>query len=390
MGYGCYIHVPFCPGPAKCPYCAFYSVPYESGLAENYVEAVLGHAGRLEPPKIDTLYFGGGTPTVLDIRLLTRLIDGLKNLLPLNELIEFTVECAPDTVEPEIFSELAARGVNRVSIGVQAFEEGVLRSLGRRHDVPKALRAFDILRNFPVDISIDLIYGVPGQKHADWQNTLARTIALRPEHVSLYCLSYEPGTPFTRKLAEGKIFRTTEENDEEMYRTAVEILKSNGYEHYEISNFAANGRVSLHNMKYWTGEGYVGLGPSAHGYYPGPPVWSRFAAIDDIRGYIQAIERERDPIGEREELSLALRLEEFLMLGLRLIEGFSRDDLKRQIPEIDADRVIEMLEPLISAGFLEMRSGNIKLPDERLFISDSVILRALELTDLDIKTPPGF
>ncbi len=380
MGYGCYVHVPFCSGN-KCPYCGFYSIPYSSALAKSFISAVHTHTRGIKSPAIDTLYFGGGTPTALSPDELGMLIDGIAEILPFNEDAEITIEVNPDSVLIETASLLAKLGVNRISLGIQSLLDEQLETLGRRHNSDQALRAYEIFRRHPFSISFDLIYGIPGQSLNDWETTLKRVVELSPDHISTYCLSYEDGTPFADAVRVGKLTPHDSELEREMFEMVTSYLTASGFRHYEISNFAKPDSESRHNLKYWTGKGYLAFGPAAHGYCPGPPKWTRFAAGKDLKNYIRRIQSGEEPWEMVEELDLAKRSAEFLLLRLRLIEGFSEDNVARQFPELDAEQYVKCLAPLISDGKLLKDDGSIRIVPSELFISDSIVYRAIQLTE---------
>ena len=286
-----YVHIPFCA--RICPYCAFYKERADPAQAGRFCEAILADlcaatggqpavvAGsretrdknrsrsegsrdfsrkRLRP---QTIFFGGGTPTALTTAQLDLLLGGFGKQLDLSELREWTVEANPGSVSEGKARLMRERGVNRISLGVQSFDDGLLKLLGREHTAAQAEASFNLLRrNGFENLNIDLMFGLPGQTLEQWKMTLQRTIALRPEHVSAYCLTYEEDTEFFLRHARGE-FRTDPEADADFFATASELLGRAGFEQYEVSNYARAGFESVHNRAYWTGQDYLGLGPSA-------------------------------------------------------------------------------------------------------------------------------
>jgi oxygen-independent coproporphyrinogen III oxidase len=258
-----YIHIPFCH--RICPYCSFYKHQHGSTDLAAFVEAVLAEArqkaGQLD---LETVYFGGGTPTALSETHLQRLLSGLHDILDLSRVTEFTMEANPRTVTPSKAAMMRAAGVDRISLGIQAWDEATLQTLGRDHAPADAEETYHILRaaGFP-SVSIDLMFSIPGQPVEAWRHTLEKSISLEPDHLSAYNLNYEEDTEFFERLRRGQ-YRENEERDAEHFYLALDLLEQAGYEHYEISNYARPGKRSRHNESYWLGEEYAGIGPSAY------------------------------------------------------------------------------------------------------------------------------
>ena len=266
---GVYVHIPFCA--SRCSYCDFFSTLQLEQTGAAYVEAVIAEArlrrDELQGEAVRTLYLGGGTPSQLPVPLLARLVEGLRGVFGFQDLEEFTVEANPDDVTPSWCAALPPLGVNRVSMGVQSFEDGILRLIGRCHTAQQAVQAVNNLRQSGIDnISVDLIYGLPGQTISSWTDTVKQALDLEPQHISAYGLTYEEGTRLWRQRERGEVIEVPEEQCLEMYRILVGCLKSAGYEHYEISNFALPGFHSRHNSSYWNDTPYLGLGAAAHSY----------------------------------------------------------------------------------------------------------------------------
>ncbi len=255
-----YVHIPFCA--RICPYCAFYKERADPAQAMRFCEAVVAELGTTAlRPK--TIFFGGGTPTALTTDQLEFLLGGFHAQLDLSELAEWTFEANPGSVSERKAQLLRARGVNRISLGVQSFDDGLLQLLGREHSAAQAEVSFALLRRAGFEnLNIDLMFGLPGQTLAQWEATLQRAIALKPDHISAYCLTYEEDTEFFLRHARGE-FRTDAEADADFFVRTDELLGDAGFEHYEVSNYARPGFESVHNRAYWSGSDYLGLGPSA-------------------------------------------------------------------------------------------------------------------------------
>lgn len=380
MAFGCYVHVPFCSG-AKCFYCAFCSIPYDNDLAEKYIDALLAEARRECFEPISTLYFGGGTPTSLSQKQLERMFSGALSRLTTLPDCEITFEASPESLDAEKLAILRDLGAKRLSIGVQSFSDKLLRILGRRHDSKTAVSAIETALLSGFEVSIDLIYGVPGQSLRDWEETLERAVDYGVEHISLYCLSIEENTPFEQMLNDGILPPADEDSEFEKFERAVSVLSSASFLRYELSNFAMESKFSRHNLNYWRGGGYYGLGASAHSYFPGPPSWTRYANTSDIRKYIAQNLAGSTSRDFEEVLTLEQRVEEFIMLRLRLAEGFSREDVIGFLPEIDAEKLFDHLEKPIAEGFLELREGRVSIPENNLFISNECIIRAISAVE---------
>src|SRR4051812_18421630 len=259
-----YVHIPFCP--KVCPYCSFYKEASDRNKTQAFLDAVLAELDfrqRDRPLQPQTIFFGGGTPSALSTPQLQYLLGGLRERLDLSCLEEWTLEMNPATVSLEKARALRDLGVNRISMGVQSWDEGLLKVLGRVHNASQAERSYEILREAGfTNVNLDLIFAVPTQTRAQWQSSLEKTIQLQPEHISAYCLSYEEDTAFYERFARGE-FVPDESWDAELFEITMDLLGASGYAQYEISNYAQLGRECKHNLAYWTGQEYLGLGPSA-------------------------------------------------------------------------------------------------------------------------------
>ncbi len=367
-----YVHIPFCA--SRCSYCDFYSTLLLSDAGRDYVDAVIAEAalrrGELHDAAIKTLYLGGGTPSQLPVLLLDRMIDGLKAGLDLNEVEEFTVEANPDDVTPGWCDAVRSLGVNRMSMGVQSFEDKILRLIGRRHTARQAVEAVGNLRDAGIEnISIDLIFGLPGQTVATWTHSVRQAIALKPQHISAYGLTYEEGTRLWRQRECGEVVEVPEEQCLEMYRILADELQAAGYEHYEISNFALPGCHSRHNSSYWDGTPYLGLGAAAHSYDGS----TRRSNPHDLRQYIGKVMSGQVACGQ-EELSQWERYDERVMLGLRTAHGVDADRLRQDFGEQAWEHFTREAARHIAAGNLRLTDDNrYVLTRDGIMLSDSII-----------------
>lgn len=311
-----YAHIPFCP--KVCPYCSFYKEASDRNKTQAYLDAMLAeadrHASTLRP---HTIFFGGGTPTALSTSQLQFLIGGLRERIDFSELKEFTIEMNPATVSLEKAAALRKLGVNRVSMGVQSWDPGLLKTLGRVHTADQAERSYRILREAGFDnVNLDLIFAVPGQSLAQWRDSLEKTIALGPDHISAYCLTFEEDTDYFLRLTRGEFVPDTE-LDAALFETTMDVLEAAGYEQYEISNYARPGRECRHNLGYWLNADYLGLGPSAFSTV-GAERWKNVSETSTYTAKILAGEAAAD---FREAAEAELRLSEHIAFALRTNQG---------------------------------------------------------------------
>ena len=324
---GIYIHVPFCR--SKCQYCDFYSLSTKDDkLMDGYLNAICAHikeAGALAPNyKVDTIYFGGGTPSFFGAEGMATILTYIRRSFDVDNNAEITFECNPDSVSDKLLHRLKAEGFNRVSLGIQTDNDDVLKKLGRPHTYGQAVAAFHRIRKAGFrNISVDLMYGLPGQTLREWQDTLEHVLTLNPEHISCYGLKVEEGTP----LYEVRNFANLPDDDAQadMYLAGIEILKSHGFRQYEISNFARKGLYSRHNMKYWTGGEYIGFGPSASSDFAG----KRYTICRSVQDYITGIKKKGQIIEEVQEIPPRERAGEYLMLRLRTTTGLNPEEYER-------------------------------------------------------------
>lgn len=370
-GLGLYIHIPFCV--RKCAYCDFYSMPLENTLAERYVNKILNELNRwggiLGYPPADTLYFGGGTPSLLETDKIKAIIDKSKDLFSLKNA-EITMEVNPAENLKEYLFKVCEAGVNRLSIGLQTVNEEELKILSRRHTAREVITCVNNARAAGINnISLDIMLGIPGQTKESLKKTVDFILEREPEHISAYLLSLEKGTP----LYKNKDSLNIPDDDEagELYLYACELFKKAGYERYEISNFAKGNNVSKHNIKYWTGDNYLGLGPAAHSFVNG----KRFYYSRDINAYL--LDPKEIPDGE------GGTAEERLMLRLRLSIGLSLKSFANEFPNIldqnKINRLAKKAELFAKGGLVTFDGDVISLTDEGALVSNSVIVSFAEL-----------
>src|SRR5215510_6996063 len=328
-----YVHIPFCA--RICPYCAFYKDLLDRSQTSRFCEALLRELASHDRPGSrllpSTIYFGGGTPTAVNIAQLELLVRGFRERLDLSQLVEWTIEANPGSVSARKAALLKKFGVNRISLGVQSWNEQLLKLLGREHNAQQAKESFRILRNAGfTNINVDLMFGLPGQTVDQWRATLEETIALQPEHISTYCLTYEEDTEFFLRYTRGE-FRQDTDADAEFFEMTMAILEDVGYQHYEISNYARPSLESVHNRAYWRGKDYLGIGPSAVSTIG----MQRWQNVCDYRAYIDRVLSGESARGSSETLTDEMKRTERIALGLRTRDGISASELKDFRQNID-------------------------------------------------------
>jgi len=328
---GLYLHIPFCK--TLCPYCDFFVVGARPHTMARYLDALKGEIALQAPtpPWSDfifhTLYFGGGTPSLLSPRALEELIDSAHRHFQFANEVEVTVEANPGTVDDTRLRDFRALGVNRLSLGVQSFHNRDLRVLGRDHGGQQARDCLEAARRAGFEnISLDLIFGIPGQNLDDWRQNLEIALQFQPEHISAYELTYTEGTALTRRWRKGQIEACPEEQVAEMFQLAHEVLEAQGYEHYEISNYARPAHRSHHNEGYWTGVPYLGLGASAHSFDGQRRFWN----VASLRQYLQQIGTGQLAVDGQEQLTSEQKMLEWVLLGLRRKEGLSLTEFQEK------------------------------------------------------------
>ena len=368
---GIYIHVPFCR--SKCQYCDFYSLTTKDDrLLDNYLTAICAHikeAGTLAPDyQVDTVYFGGGTPSFFGGDGMATIMAAIRRSFDVIDDAEITFEANPDSVSDKLLRRLRAEGFNRVSLGIQTDNDELLRKLGRPHTYAQAVTAVQRIRKAGFrNLSLDLMYGLPGQTLSAWEQTLENVLKLNPEHMSCYGLKVEQGTP----LYDYKDFCNLPDDDTQadMYLSAVDILKARGFRQYEISNFARKGMTSKHNLKYWTGGEYLGFGPDASSDFSG----KRFTIIRDLPGYISGIRTGGRVIEDVQEVPVRERAGEYLMMRLRTSLGIGQEDYEKHYL-LPFAPLAEYLEQCIDRGTaINTESGNYRLTPKGFLISNSII-----------------
>ena len=354
-----YVHIPFCP--KICPYCSFYKEAADRNKTGRFLDALLreldvwqqdGSHPTLRPR---TVFFGGGTPSALSTPQLEHLLTGLRARLDLSALDEWTLEMNPATVSLEKAVLLRSLGVTRISMGVQSWEPQLLAVLGRVHSAEQARRSYDILREAGfTNVNLDLIFGIPTQTPAMWARSLAQTVALGPEHISAYNLTYEEDTDFFRRFVAGEFVQDTDA-DAELFETTADFLAASGYEPYEISNFARPGRECAHNLAYWQGGDYVGLGPSAFSTV-GERRWSN---VRDTAAYNDRIHAGESAVGFEESVPAGMRRAESIAFGLRTNRGVAAETLRPWEEQVAEFKTLGLLEITDGDRVLLTRKGRL-------------------------------
>jgi oxygen-independent coproporphyrinogen-3 oxidase len=355
-----YVHIPFCA--RICPYCAFYKERADPAQTQRFCEALLRETEQLAERFViqpETIFFGGGTPTALTTAQLQFLLGGLRDRLDLSALVEWTVEANPGSVSPRKAALLRAQGVDRISLGVQSWDNDLLKLLGREHDAAQAEASFRILREAGLpNVSIDLMFGLPGQTLSQWEADLAKTISLQPDHISTYCLTYEEDTEFFLRHSKGE-FREDPESDAQFLERAMAMLEAAGYQHYEISNYARPGFESAHNRGYWAGHDYLGIGPSAFSTVG----FERWQNVCDYRAYADRVLGGTSPIASTEILTPEMKRTERIALALRTRDGISEEEL---------DPSLQQRQEFLDLGLLRESNGQFVLTSRGKLLADSV------------------
>lgn len=367
-----YIHIPFCH--SKCLYCDFYSTPSATQFIDSYIQGILNEfdlrINELKGNRIRTVYIGGGTPSILSGEQLSTLLSGLDIRLDINSLEEFTIEANPDDITPERLALFKDFGINRVSIGIQSFNDIELKRINRRHDSVCSHHALESLHRSGLNFSADLIYGLPEQSVESWRRNLSELLSWQPPHFSAYLLSYEPGTPLYLMRQKGKIVEASDYMVEEMYEILCNQADEKGYDHYEISNFGKPLFHAVHNSRYWTGTPYLGLGAGAHSF----DGEKRRYNPDDLRGYIKKLVPagkclQPETFFTVEEESMAERFNDTIITRLRTSEGLSLS----AVPEEFAFEFTHETTKLIKQGLLKINDEKIYIPEEKWLLADEIM-----------------
>ena len=389
-----YIHVPFCK--SKCPYCDFNTYQGIENLMGSYLEALTTEVAlwgqALSKPAVNTVFFGGGTPSYLPEGAIGRILAAARTAFALKPDAEVTVEANPGDLSQAACQRLLAQGVNRLSIGVQSLDDGLLKLLGRRHDASQAVQACQDARRAGFDnVNLDLMYGLPRQTLPQWQSTLERLLELRPSHISLYCLTLEEGTPLHRLVTQGALPEPDPDLAADMYHHAEDLLEGSGYQHYEISNWSMPGFPARHNLIYWRNLPYLGVGPGAHsrlGEF-------RFWEVASPRTYITQVQQWAEsgpqplaaltelalsgilPVGGQEHIGQPLAAAETMFLGLRLMEGLDLAEASGQVGLDLAERYRTEIAELLELGLLERQGARLRLTKPAYLIANQVFIRFL-------------
>lgn len=374
---GLYIHVPFCA--VKCSYCDFYSLSGQNEHAvEQYIQAVCEHIrqyGRVSTGYyVDTIYFGGGTPSYLGAKNLIRMLTEIRKTFQVDKGAEITVECNPDSMDKRLLRALKRAGVNRLSVGVQSAHNDELRRLGRAHTWEQAYDALTLAKKIGfANISIDLMYGLPEQTLEDFMQSVRAVLDLQPAHLSCYGLKLEPNTP----MGQQNPVLPDDDTQAEVYLLLCQRLREAGYAHYEISNWARGGYHSRHNSKYWDLSPYLGLGPGAHSYFGE----QRFAFTRNLEAYCTGLQPDGSPILEQEEdIPTMQRHGEYIMLRLRTKEGL-KEQVFEQLFKRDFAPYEAKLMPLAEAGLVQNEAGRWFLTERGFFVSNTIICEVLSADD---------
>ncbi len=365
---GVYFHIPFCR--SKCAYCDFCSTSrWDDKLMDAYLEALIRQLGDFFLPggkyTVDTVYIGGGTPSVFGGKRLAKLLKALDKKVSLTRTCEITVEVNPESADKGLFKQLKAAGVNRISMGVQTADDSQLKRIGRIHDFAKAREAVALCKQYCTEnLSLDLIYGLPGQTMDSWLQSVEAICALQPRHISAYALKLEEGTPLWR---EDPVL-PDDDTQADMYLAAVEKLARLGYAQYEISNFAQKGYHSRHNSRYWDLSDYLGFGCAAHSFYGG----KRFSFTADIQAYIRGMHGNAPIVEEADELAFDDRVGEYIMLALRTTAGIDENAFysrwKREFAPFAA-----RLSPYVQTGHVRCDAGRWHLTPQGFLVSNAII-----------------
>lgn len=374
---GIYIHIPFCKG--RCIYCDFFSTTSLS-LKKQYIGALCEElrmrVDYLKGASVETIYFGGGTPSLLDEEDFRQVFRTIEEVYGMDFVEEVTLEVNPDDVTEEYVAMLRSLPFNRISMGVQTFDDATLKLLKRRHHAAQAIEAVGRCRQAGFDnISIDLIYGLPGETDEHWMRDLEQAVSLDVEHLSAYHLTYEEGTPIYDMLKVFRLFEVDEESSIGFFSTLIDKLEAAGYEHYEISNFAKPGMYSRHNASYWKGVPYLGCGPSAHSFNG----CSRASNVSSLEKYMRSVEKG-EPECVIEERDPVTCYNECVMTSMRTKWGVPMEYVRETFGADRWQYCMDMAEPYLKSGKLEMRENHLRLTREGIFISDS-ILRDLIFVD---------
>ncbi|NMM61956.1 oxygen-independent coproporphyrinogen III oxidase [Clostridium sp. P21] len=362
-----YIHIPFCK--QKCLYCDFPSFASKENLMIDYSRALAKDIEYYSERTIKTIFIGGGTPTYLSLEAWDNISKAINKLNKAHDL-EFTVEGNPGTFTEEKLKFLKEMGVNRLSIGLQAWQNNILKKLGRIHTADDFVKSYKMARNVGFkNINVDLMFGLPDQSKENWKETLDKVIGLNPEHISCYSLIIEEGTPFNSMYEKEKLILPEEELERKMYNYGIKFLKSRGYEQYEISNFSKPGKECRHNLIYWNLEEYVGCGSGAHSYIDD----LRYRKNENIEEYIKTVEENNNLKLDEHINSIEDNMEEFMFMGLRKISGISIMEFKRRFGEDIFNVYGGIIKKYTDNGIIIHKDDNLFLSERGIEVSNSVM-----------------
>lgn len=367
---GIYIHIPFCK--KKCHYCDFYKT-LDTGMAESYIRALVKEMtlqkDYLENKKVKTIYLGGGTPSVLTAAQVREIIEKLGAAFDVAEDAEITMEVNPDDISRVYARDLKQAGINRISLGIQSWNNDILAFLNRRHTADEAEQALkDILASGINNISVDLIYGIPGLQTGQWKDELQKTVNLDIKHISAYHLTVEEDTMLGKMKKSGNFMEISEEESERQFNMLIDICRKNAFVQYEISNFCKDEWYSIHNTNYWKQEAYLGLGPSAHSYDGESRQWN----VADLQAYIRTIEKDAVPFTV-EVLTQKDKYNEYIMTSLRTMWGINIDKVEEKINKESRDYLNNLAARFVKYGMMKRKGSQLILTDQGRMISDNII-----------------
>ena len=367
---GIYIHIPFCK--KLCFYCDFYHVITTEDTSA-FIKALLKEASQRKDytgkEPVTTIYLGGGTPSVLSVNEISVILDHLRKLFPITENCELTIELNPDDVNPVYLKGLKNAGINRISLGIQSWRDADLKMLNRRHDSSRAAIALKETFNAGFEnVTIDLIYGIPGMSATEWKDNLDFTFSFGIKHLSAYHLTIEKGTVFGKMQEKGLLTEIEEEESSVLFNILIEKAEAAGFIHYEISNFGKPGYFSIHNTNYWRQVNYLGIGPSAHSFNG----YSRRWNVSDIKSYIKLVNSGK-PYFQSEELDSKTRFNEYIMTSLRTMWGLDLDYIEKTFEKEGYDYVVNMSGKYKEYGLMKQDKKNLVLTNQGKMISDNII-----------------
>lgn len=364
-----YVHIPFCT--KKCDYCGFYSIDYDTDLVERYCKSLrksISHFPYKKDYAVSSIYFGGGTPSLLSFPNLYSILNTLSNNFTLCDDLEVTLEANPINISKSSANNFRILGINRVSLGAQSFINSELKSLGRLHTKKEIESAVENIRNYCTEnISLDLMFGISSQSKKSWETSLQRALELNPKHISSYCLSLEEDTYMKNHAASYQF--PDEESQKEMYYSLIDLLAKNGIEQYEISNFSKPGYESKHNLAYWQADEYIGFGAAAHSFYK----MRRLSNPESVTKFCSEIEAANSPIDSDKVISQREFISDKIVLNLRLNKGIDLKEFKENFNFDIEENYQSTIEKFIKSGFLIQAGNRLKLTKKALFVSDSIL-----------------